>query len=299
MIIRNLQLAVVRKLVAASVHAAKGLDLAGMRAQFDRASRLLPKVAGVASEAVDAGGVPAEWLRPEGAEQGRAILYLHGGGFVMGSIESHRTLAARVAIAARAPVLAINYRLAPEHPFPAGLDDALLAYRWLTREVELDPPKLALVGDSAGGGLAISAALRIRGHEDLEPCGAIACMSAWVDLTCSAPSLSTADDPTMEEPYVRKMAQAYLAGEDPRTPEASPLFADLRGLPPILLQAGGAEALRDDSQRFAERCEAAGVEVTLQVWDEMFHGFQAWAMMLDDGKRAIEQLGAFVRSKTS
>jgi acetyl esterase/lipase len=295
----NLRLRTVRHILARSVRASKGQDLAGIRASFDRAARLFPRLPGVSSEAVDVDGVTAEWIRPEHTEQDRAILFVHGGGFVMGSIDSHRDLAGRIAIAAKAPLLSIAYRLAPEHPFPAGLDDAVHVYRWLTREAGWDPRGLALVGDSAGGGLVLATALRIRDSDDLERCGAIACMSPWVDLSCSAASLTTTDDPSMEEPYVRLLAQAYLHGCDPLTPEASPLHADLRGLPPVLLQVGTQDALRDDSVRLAERCREAGVDVTLELWDEMFHAFQAWALMLDDAKRAIAKLGEFVRSKTS
>lgn len=297
---QNPQILAIRQLLSAQVSASKGVDLPTMRANFDSAAKLFPPLPGIRSEPVDTGGVPAEWIRPEGADPDRAILYLHGGGYVLGSIDAYRDLAGRIALAAAAPVLSIAYRLAPEHPFPAALEDAVHAYRYLTHQAGVSPGKLALVGDSAGGGLALAAALRIRESADLELCGAIACISAWTDLTCSAASLSTAGDPSMEEPYVRMMAQAYLGGQDPAsTPEASPLHADLRGLPPILLQAGGAEALREDSERFAERCKQAGVDVTLELWDEMIHAFHYWAPMLDDGQRAIERLGEFVRSKTS
>jgi monoterpene epsilon-lactone hydrolase len=293
----NPQLQTVRQLVAASVQAAKGLDLAGMRDRVDQAGKLFPPLPGVSSEAANTGGVAAEWIRPQSADQGQAILFLHGGGYMVGSVDSHRDLAGRIALAAKAPVLAIAYRLAPEHPFPAGLEDAVHAYRYLTREAGYDPQKLALVGDSAGGGLAIATALRIRDSGD-KLCGAIACMSPWVDLSCNQPSLANADDPSMEAPYVRLMAQAYLAGQDAAIPEASPLHADLRGLPPILLQAGATEALLDDSVRMAERCRQAGVDVTLDLADEMFHVFQLYAFMLEDGQRAIERLGQFVRDKT-
>jgi epsilon-lactone hydrolase len=295
----NPQLQVVRQILSTQVNAAKGVDLAGMRAGFEQGAKLFPPLPGVFHEAVDTGGVRAEWIRPEGAEQGRAILYLHGGGFMLGSIDSYRDLAGRIALAAAAPVLSIDYRLAPEHPFPAGLDDAVHAYRWLIDDAGLASHRLALVGDSAGGGLALAAALRVRDAELPRP-GAIACISPWADLTCSSASLVEADDPSMEEPYVRMMAMAYLAGQDPlTTPCASPLHADLRGLPPTLIQAGAAEALRDDAERFAQRCREADVDVALELWDEMIHAFHFWAPMLDDGQRAIEQLGAFVRSKTA
>lgn len=301
----NPQLKAVHGFITAQLTGATDLSVEGMRNNLDNAGKLAPPVPGVTRELVDTGVVRSQWFRPEQAEHaehaehGRAILFVHGGGYMLGSIDSHHDVTSRIALAARADVLSIDYRRAPEHPFPAALDDVLASYKWLIDSAGYDPSKTALVGDSAGGGLVLGAALTIRDTDGLALPGALACMSAWTDLTCTSASLASAADPSMQAPYVALMAQAYLAGQDPKHPIASPLYADLAGLPPILLQVGAAEALRDDSEQLAARCEAAGVDVTLELWDEMFHAFQLWAAMLDEGQRAIEKLGAFVHARTS
>jgi monoterpene epsilon-lactone hydrolase len=294
----KLQLLVVRKLLAKHVAAARDMSLEQMRENVDKTARRMPALLGVTYEPTELAGMRAEWSRPRHADPARALLFVHGGGYQLGSLDSHRDLCGRIARAARAPALAIAYRRAPEATFPAALDDVVAAYRELTREHGFAAAKLAIVGDSAGGNLALGAALRIRASGDLEMPGALVCMSPWTDLTCSAPSLSFGGDPTVDAGYVREMARSYLGGQDPKTPEASPLFADVRGLPPILLQVGGKDALLDDSLHFAAHCKAAGVDVTLEIWDEMFHAFQVWAAVLRDAKRAIRRAGEFVREKT-
>ena len=296
---QNPQLQAVHQFIAAQLTGATDLSLEGMRNNLDAAGKLAPPVPGVRCEPVDTGVVRSEWFHPDQADEGRAILFVHGGGYMLGSIDSHRDLTSRVALAAGARTLSIEYRRAPEQPFPAGLDDVLASYKWLVDSAGYSPSKIALVGDSAGAGLLLGAALTVRDTEGLTSPGALACMSPWTDLTCSSASLASATDPSIQAPYVAMMAQAYLAGQDPKHPVASPLHADLTGLPPLLLQAGAAEALRDDAEQFAARCKDAGVDVTLELWDDMFHAFQLWAAMLDDGKRAIEQLGAFVRTRTT
>jgi monoterpene epsilon-lactone hydrolase len=295
----KLQLWIIRKLLARHVAAALDMNLEQMRESVDRIAGNMPPLLGVTHEPTEIAGMRAEWSRPRNADPDRALLFVHGGGYQLGSLASHRDLCGRIARAARAPSLAIAYRRAPEATFPAALDDVVAAYRVLTREHGFAAAKLAIVGDSAGGNLALGAALRIRASEDLELPAALVCMSPWTDLTCSAASLSAGIDPTVDAGYVGEMARSYLGDQDPRAPEASPLFADVRGLPPILLQVGGKDALLDDSRRFAEHCEAAGVDVTLEVWDEMFHAFQIWAALLRDAKRAIRRVGEFVQEKTS
>ncbi|PRQ07536.1 alpha/beta hydrolase [Enhygromyxa salina] len=293
----NPQLAVVHQFITAQLTGSTDLSVEGMRNSLDAAGKLAPPLPGVTCEVVDTGVVRSEWFRPDEADEARTILFVHGGGYMLGSIDSHRDLTSRVALASGANTLSIEYRRAPESPFPAGLDDVVASYRWLVETAGKDPSKIALVGDSAGAGLVLGATLRIRDEGPLALPGALVCMSPWTDLTCTSSSLATAEDPSAQAPYVAMMAQAYLGGADPKHPLASPLFADPAGLPPILLQAGAAEALRDDSERLAARCKEAGVDVTLELWDEMFHAFQLWAGMLDEGKRAIEHIGAFVRAK--
>lgn len=295
----NPQLQAVHQFIAAQLTGATDLSLESMRTSLDAAGKLAPPLPGLTHEVVDTGVVRSEWFHPEQADEDRAVLFVHGGGYMLGSIDSHRDLTSRVALAARASTLSIEYRRAPEHPFPAGLDDVLATYKWLIETAGYSPSKVALVGDSAGAGLVIGAALKLRDAKGLALPGALACMSPWTDLTCTSSSLASGVDPSMQAPYVAMMAAAYLGGQDPKHPIASPLHADLAGLPPTLLQVGAAEGLRDDSEQFATRCKDAGVDVTLELWDEMFHAFQVWAAMLDDAKQAIEQLGAFVCAKTS
>ena len=205
-------------------------SIAERRAMYDRAERVFPVPPDTCVEAVTAGGRPAEWLRPAGSRADAALLYLHGGGYVIGSPRSHRHLAEGIARAAGLACLLPDYRLAPEHPFPAAVDDALAAYRWLVENRQIAPGRIAVGGDSAGGGLTAATLVAIR-EARLPLPGAGVCISPWTDLTCSAPSYQTkaATDPLVALPGIAVMARDYLGVTDPRAPLASPLFADLRG----------------------------------------------------------------------
>lgn len=284
------------QLIAASPIADPTQTLEQMRSNFDAFAGMVPPLPGITREPAQTGGVRAEWLRPDDADESRAILFLHGGGFMFGSIDSHRDMAGRLAKAAGAPVLAIDYRLAPEHPLPAGLDDATHAYRWLVNTAGYAPAKLAIAGESAGGGLTVATALAIRDAGDVGLPGALACMSPWVDLVCDSRSLDVNEDPIMVPAIVRMMAQSYLGGQDPRTPLGSPLHADLAGLPRMLIQVGAVEKLYDDGFALAEKARKAGIAVTFEAWEEMFHAWHLFAGMLEDGQRAIERVGGFLRS---
>lgn len=249
-------------------------------------------------EPVDAGGVPAEWVTAPESRDDRAIVYLHGGAYVLGSIETHRGLVTRLARAAGARVLSVDYRLAPEHPHPAAVDDALAAWRYV-RAGGIAPEAGGFAGDSAGGGLTAAALVAARDAGDPLPAAA-ACMSPWLDLTLTSPSITAKaeEDPMVElERMLVPAAAAYLAGADARTPTASPLFADLAGLPPLLVQVGTAEILLDDSLGFAERARAAGVELELEVAEDHPHVWQAFADVLPEGAEAIERIGAFFRKR--
>ncbi len=245
-------------------------------------------------EPVDAHGVPAEWIDTPGASAQRVILYLHGGGYCMGSIATHRHLMQRIGRAAGARVLGVDYRLGPEHPFPAAVEDAVAAYRFLLAS-GVDPRAVAIAGDSAGGGLTIAALLALRDRGEPMP-GAAVGLSPWTDLAGTGDSIRTkaALDPMVTADALALMARSYLDGADPRNPLASPLFADLSVLPPLLLQVGSAEILLDDATRRAERGRAAGVTVELEAWDEMIHVFQAFPMLAESGK-AIDRIGGFLR----
>jgi len=267
---------------------------AGMEAMAGAA--VIP--ADVKREQVNAAGVPAEWVVAENVDPDRVILYLHGGGYVIGSINTHRELGSRLSRAAAARVLLIDYRLAPEHPHPAAVDDAVAAYRWLL-SLGVNPSRLAIAGDSAGGGLTVATLVAVRDAGLPMPATGV-CLSPWVDLEGIGESMTTkaAADPMVQRDGLLKMAAAYLAGQHPRTPLASPLYADLSGLPPLLIQVGTAETLLDDSTRLAERARKSGVHVTLEPWEDMIHVWQAFASLLPEGRQAIDRIGEFIRKNS-
>ncbi|MGY3696494.1 monoterpene epsilon-lactone hydrolase [Bradyrhizobium sp. USDA 3240] len=247
-------------------------------------------------EPVSAGGVDGEWLAPSGSSRDKAVLYFHGGGFRIGSVVSHRDLAARIADASGCRVLSINYRLAPEYRFPAALDDALAAYQYL-RDQGLRPADIAFAGDSAGGNLVLAAMLAARDRGlPLPAAGAL--MSPWTDLTASGASYqSRAEaDPIHQRAMILALAKNYLGkDDDPRDPLASPLYADLSRLPPLLVQVGDRETVRDDSTELAARAKTAGADVELQVWDGMIHVFQMFPE-IPQAREAIASLAVFLRN---
>ena len=269
------------------------------RAGFEQMAAMMPVEADVKCEPVNAGGVKSEWVTAPGADAGRAILYLHGGGYVIGSINTHRSLAGRLSRAAKARVLVIDYRLAPEHPHPAAVDDAVAAYRWMLAQ-GLKPNRIAVSGDSAGGGLTVATLVAIRDAKLPLP-AAGAPISPWVDMEGIGDSMTSkaAADPIVQKDGLLNMAKAYLGGKDARTPLAAPLYADLSGLPPLLIQVGTAETLLDDASRLAERAKKAGVKVTYEPWENMIHVWHLFAPMLDEGKQAIDRIGEFVRQNAA
>lgn len=254
-----------------------------------------PVAADVAVEETKAGGLRAEWLRAPGASDDRSVLYLHGGGYVIGSIVTHRALAGEISRESGARVLLVDYRLAPEHPHPAAVDDAVTSYRWLLGR-SAEAGRTAICGDSAGGGL--TAACLVAAREAALPMpGAAVCISPWSDLTCSAGSYGSraALDPMIQSGGIEEMAAHYLQGTSPDAPLASPNFADLAGLPPLLIHVGSDEVLHDDAVGLHERARAHGVESTLEVWEGMIHVWHAFHPMLDEGKRGIQRVGEFLR----
>jgi monoterpene epsilon-lactone hydrolase len=250
-------------------------------------------------EPVSAGGIPSEWIIPPDAVAGRAILYLHGGGYVMGSVNTHRAMIARIARASKAKALALEYRLAPEHPFPAAVEDATSAYRWLLAQ-NFSSGKIAVAGDSAGGGLALATLLALRDQRIPLPACAIP-ISPWTDMEGTGESMtSTAiKDPMVGNGDLLNFAKMYVGNADPKNPLLSPLHGDYRGLPPLLIQVGAAERLLDDSTRVAKSAKAAGVKVELEVWDEMIHVWHAFAKLLPEGQQAIDRIGQFMIEHTT
>lgn len=251
---------------------------------------------------VDVAGVPGEWTIDEAASSEHRMLYLHGGGFVINSPTSHRNLASRISQAAGVAVLSLEYRLAPETKFPGAVEDATTALAWLRENGPVGrtaAETLFIGGDSAGGGLTLAVLLQTREAGAPMPDAAVV-LSPWTDLTLSGESMDTHHevDPFENRDVLGRYAREYLARpEDAANPLASPLFADLAGLPPLLVQVGDAEVLLSDSTDLAKRATAAGVDVTLTVFPEMTHVFQAWAAILPEGREAIEQIGAFLRER--
>ena len=247
---------------------------------------------------VNAGGVTAEWVAADGASDSRVVLYFHGGGYIIGSPRTHRPMLAHLSRDSAARVLSLDYRLAPEHPFPAPVEDAVASYRWLLQE-GFDPSRIALGGDSAGGGLTVAALVQIR-YLGLPVPAAGVCVSPWVDMEGLGESMETRAeaDPMVGRENLTVSAKTYLGGADPRAPLAAPLYADLRGLPPLLIQVGDAEVLLDDSTRLAGIAREAGVKVQMDVWDDMIHVWPLFAPILPEGKQAIAQAGEFIKKHT-
>ncbi len=268
-----------------------------LRAGMESMTGLMPLAPDVTHEPTVVGGVRAEWVAAPDAHEDRVVLYLHGGAYVMGSINTHRDLAGRISRASGARVLNVDYRLAPEHPHPAAVEDSTAVYRWLIGE-GYDAADLAVAGDSAGGGLTVATLVALRDQKQPLPAAGV-CLSPWVDLEGVGESMTTkADvDPMVQREHLVMMAKHYLADHPPRTPLAAPLYADLSGLPPLYVQVGTAETLLDDSVRLAERARKAGVDVTLEQWDDMIHVFQAFAPMLPEGQQAIDRIGEYLRAR--
>lgn len=287
-----------------AMRAAEGADgaeptLDERRQAYEQAMCLFPVPDDVAVERVDAAGVGADWLTPARCERDRVVLYLHGGGFAIGSARTHRDMAARIGRAAGARVLVIDYRLAPEHRFPAPVEDAVAAYEWLLASgVAAD--RVVVAGDSAGGGLAIALLIALRERGTPLPAGAVG-FSPWTDLTLSGPSLRSKvdDDPVLTPADIEALRDGYLAGADPTHPLASPLFGDLGGLPPLLVHVGTAELILDDSRRLVERVRAAGGEAELVEWDGLVHVFAHVAPHCPEAVEALGQIGDFVHRVTS
>jgi acetyl esterase/lipase len=270
-------------------------DIAEMRANTDARGLAFGLPSDVVVEKVIANGVPCEWTATPGAARDAAILYLHGGGYVIGSIDSHRHMVAELGRAAGIRTLAVDYRLAPEHRFPAAVDDTLAVYRFLL-DAGIPAQRIIIGGDSAGGGLVVGAMLAIR-DAGLPRCGAGWCISPWVDMEALGASFAdrAATDPTVQKETILYMAGHYLGSADPRSVYAAPIHGDLRGLPPLLIQVGACETLLDDSIQLARRAGMADVPVDLQVWPEMIHIWHIFHPVLGAGRQAIGAGGRFVR----
>lgn len=276
----------------------RGLSIAQIRAQMDEfLTRQPPLPPDARIVQVSEAAVRGEWVQARNVEPRRTLLYFHGGAYIMGSPATHRHLTYRLARQSAARVFALDYRLAPEHPFPAAVDDAVACYRWLL-DRGVAPESLVLGGDSAGGGLTLAALVALRDAGLPLPAAAI-CLSPWTDLAATGQSIRTnADaDPMFNVTALGGLAAHYLGNTAPTHPLVSPLYADLRGLPPLLIQVGSTEILLDDSRRIAERARAAGVSAEIEIWSHMPHVWHLFAPRLPEGRRAIAKLGRFIAAR--
>ena len=289
-------LEIVRAMLFTRRDAWVGLDVGDIRADFDANLGVGQLPPGWNATPFDLGR-PGEHLRGPSAAENRAILYLHGGGYCIGGLKSHRALAAQLGHAAQSEVFTLDYRLAPEHPLPAALDDALAAYKRLIESGQA-AQSIVLMGNSAGGGLALALAAKAREVGLPAPLGVVA-ISPWTDLSLSGDSFrfKAAIDPSLTHEVLETMARRYLAGADPRDPRASPLFADLAGLPPILIHVGGDEILLSDSERFVAAARAAGVDATVEIWPGLFHVWHAFFEQIEEGREGISEIGAWLKRR--
>lgn len=275
-----------------------GMSVAEWRQSYDGLGQMLPRASAVECSSVMARGVAAEWLSRPGRTE-RTVLYLHGGGYCIGSLDSHRAMLTHLASASEAQVLAVDYRLAPEHPHPAALDDAVAVYRWLVEDQGLDPSRIVLAGDSAGGGLTLATLIALRDGGIATPAAGV-CLSPWADLTQSGTTIveKAGADPMVRVEDLDRWAAMYAGGRDPRLPLISPLFADLAGLPPLLIEVGTSEVLLDDARRLAERATRGGADVQLTTAEEMIHVWHFFAGVVPEADDGIRRVADFVIRRT-
>ncbi|HIF67363.1 MAG TPA: alpha/beta hydrolase [Acidimicrobiia bacterium] len=286
----------IRDIIASRlVHSDRPVNVEKFRANQDATGRALPKQ--VVGSTVNAAGVPAEMQTPSGATDDNLIIYFHGGGYIGGSIASHRNLTGHVALQSGCRVLSVEYRLAPEHPHPAPVDDAVTSYNWAVDQ-GYEPAKIALAGDSAGGGLTAACLLTLRDQQIELPAAAMM-ISPWLDMGFTGESMLTNEghDSSISPIGMPRIRELFLGDASIDDPLASPLEANLEGLPPLLIQVGDEEVLLSDSERFAEKAIAAGVDVELRVWPEMFHVWHACVGLFQEAADAIDEMVEFVRPR--
>jgi epsilon-lactone hydrolase len=295
----SLELETVAEVLRRSANLSTVLPLQIQRRVIDPPRPVTKPMREVDMRPVDAGGVSAEWFSQPDSHPGCVILYFHGGGYSTGSINSHRDFLARLCIASRMRVLAADYRLAPEHPFPAQLEDSHRVYLWLIETQGIHPERVVLGGESAGAGLTLSTLVSLRDAGLPLPAGGVL-ISGWFDLDSRSTSMQfNRHYDFVTRVGIRTMAKRFAPASEHRNPLVSPVHADMAGLPPLLIQVGAAETLLDDNLRVAEAARAAGVDVRLEVWPDMIHAWHVFAPMLEEGRRAICRIGDFVRDRTA
>ena len=265
------------------------------RLSFEKMTSEFPLPEDVETERVGVDGVAGEWIVAPGAPEDRVLLYLHGGGYVIGSVRTHRAMISRISRAGGIRALGLDYRLAPEYTFPAPVEDTISAYRWLLSR-GISPRKIVIGGDSAGGGLVVAAMIALRYLGEPMPAAGV-CISAWTDMEATGESYTNNAevDPNVSKERILGIARVYMGDKDHRAPLASPIHADLHGLPPLLVQVGSIETLLDDSTVLVERAKAAGVDAKLEVWDDMPHVWPQYAHILPEAQQAIDHIGEFIK----
>ncbi len=288
----SLQTKIVKKLLSLQFSGWSEGTIEEQRARQEKSIRFARLPKGLDYQPVRANGVLAEWITASDADSG-VVLYLHGGAYALGSIRTCREFVSRLARATKMRALALDYRLAPEHPFPAALEDATSAYRWLLSQ-GIDPAQIIIAGDSAGGGLTLATLVALRDAGETLPAGAV-CISPWTDLALTGASIrnKAKADPILGHASLEMYARYYVGERELTSPLISPLYADMKGLPPLLIQVGADEILLDDATRCTENARKASVDVTLEIWDEMFHVFQL-VSFLPETKKAMERIAGFV-----
>jgi len=275
----------------------KTLPIAERRRIDDETGDRFPLPEGLSVESVVVADFKGEWVKAVGSRPGFVLLYLHGGAYVFCSPRSHRHLVAALSEATGFAAFALDYRLSPEHPFPAAIEDSVAAYRWLLDQ-DIAPSRIVIAGDSAGGGLTLATMLSLR-DAGLPLLAAGVCISPWVDLTLSGASYTANAEAIATRDRLTGYVNLYLNDKtDVRHPLVSPVFADLKGLPPLLIQVGAAEPFYDDSISLDAKAKASGVESTLEIWPEMIHVWHYFHPMLTEGRQAIARIGEFAKAKT-
>ena len=293
----NEQLDTIRKNLAENPIFPTYANLDQIREIFDNMGNSLPQTMNISDPIISEQKFSGMWVEAKDTEPQRAILYIHGGGFVIGSSKSYHELMSRLAVSANAKALGLDYRRTPENTFPAPIEDIMSAYRWML-ESDLEPKQIVIAGDSCGGGLSIAALISIR-DEGLPQPACAACLSPWSNLECAGESMKENEelDFLVQQETLLEWAKIYLNGADPRSPLASTIHADLSGLAPVLIQTGGAEMLLTDAVQLEEKLKSAGNQVRLEVWEDMTHNWQMFAPILDKGQEAIDQVGSFIRNQ--
>lgn len=294
----SLRLLLLKKVLMKLKKRSKHEDILGARFRLEkRVGKFNIPLPGFRHESFKIGELNAEWITPKGADTRKVLLFLHGGGYAAGSIRTHRSLVAQIAKHAGIRALMIDYRLAPEHPYPAAIEDTVATYQWLLQSGYL-PSNIAFGGDSAGGGLCIGSLLYLRDHHLPLPKCAIA-MSPWLDHTLSGESYHSKkyEDPMLVHEGFPFWSKNYLGDADPKSPYASPIFHELKGLPPIYIQVGDAEMLLDDSIRFADKAKAEEVDMRLEIYPDKFHVFHAFWLVLPKARQANRKLGEFLKAQ--